>query len=82
VIGMSRDDRGGSAFGGLLIGALGGALAVILMDPAKRKRLQKMADDWVSTGQGKLEEMQDKLDDATTKGRRQLARKLDPDKEE
>jgi gas vesicle protein len=77
---MSRDDRGTSALGGLLLGAIGGAMAVILMDPAKRQKLRNTLDDWVSTGQDKVEEMQGQLEDATLKGRRQLARKIDPDK--
>ncbi len=67
---MSRDDNGRSAFGGLLLGALGGAVAVILSDPKKRQRISQTLSDWINTSQEKIE-------DTANKGRKQLAGKLD-----
>jgi len=76
---MSRDDNGANALGALLLGAAAGALAVILSDSRKRQKIRNTLNDWVDTGQEKLEDARDQLEDATNKGRRKLARKLEPD---
>lgn len=67
---MTQDDHGSSIFGALLVGVIGGAAAVILSDRAKRQRLGNTLKDWLDTGQEKLE-------DTTNRGRKQLAHKLD-----
>lgn len=67
---MNRDNHAPSVLGGLLIGAIGGALAVVLFDPKKRQRIIEAVEDLISTSQEKIE-------DTTNRGRRHLADKLE-----
>lgn len=79
---MSHDNTGPGLLGTLFIGAVGGALAVILTDAKKRQKLRNTIGDWIETGQEKIGEAKEQLEETTTKGRRQLARKIDPDQEQ
>ncbi len=78
---MRNENSVTNVLGSLLVGAIGGALAIVLLDSRKRKKIINSLNDWVESGQEKFEEAREQLEETSNKSRRKLARKIDPDRE-
>lgn len=63
--------------GAAALGAAIGAGAVILSDEKKREAIKKKVDDVVKRGEGMLTDIQHKVDEARTSGRKKLATELE-----
>jgi len=72
-----RRERGMGSLGAALVGMVIGAVAVALSNKETRKKIRNTLDDWMETGEEKLQQAKEKAEDVKERGRKKVVQELD-----